>query len=140
MRQQGLYWTIAVAVFLAAVAVIFFQNEAFYRDFLGYFSFAPSVVSQPRTARLTIDFGDGTKRAFEGQVAGGMTIISALRVSQAAGQFEAVTDNRGQVIDIAGVKNGNKKRWEVYRNGDAVAELPGHVEIRPGDKLVFRYE
>lgn len=140
-EHNSAYWVIAGAGFLAAVAFIFFQNEAFYRDFLQYASVPPSPpAAEFRAARLTIDFGNGTKRAFEGESDNGMTILSALRLSGEAGQFESMADARGQIVSIAGVKNGSGKRWRAYRNGVAATDLPGHIEVQPGDRIVFRYE
>lgn len=136
---QRFAWAAAVGAFLIAVAVIFFQNEAFYRDFQDYISLSVPPASPPR-ARLTIDFGNGQKRAFEGQANAGMTALAALRVSQAAGGFEAVTSQRGEVVRIADVANSAAKRWRIYVNGTPTADLPGHTEIQPGDRITFRYE
>lgn len=126
---------------MGAVALIFFQNDAFYRDFTGYFaSSSPPLVRQFRSARVTIDFGNGTKRAFEGESQAGMTIISALRLSGDAGQFKITTDERGAIVSIAGVRNASGKRWRVYRNGLIGEDLPGHIGIEAGDRITLRYE
>lgn len=126
---------------MGAVALIFFENDAFYRDFTGYVaSTSPPSVRQFRSARLTIDFGNGAKRAFEGKSQAGMTILSALRLSGDAGQFKITTDERGVIVSIAGVKNVSGKRWRVYQNGTAVGDLPGHIGVESGDRITLRYE
>ena len=135
-----IYWLIFLAVFLAAALVIFFQNESFYRDYVKIFSPPFSESSPSRPVRLTIDFSNGEKRAFKGRAASGMTIVSALRVSQDIGRFAVVIDKGGRITDIAGVKNSAYKKWGIYVNKAPVNDLPGHIEIVPGDKIVFKYE
>lgn len=139
-KSEFLYWAIVIAVFLAAVAAIFYENEVFYQEFLGYFSFSSPTPALFHPARVTIDFGNGKKRAFEGRVESGMTIFSALRASQDAGGFEIITDNRGRVVAVNGVKNVREKQWGLYMNGVSITTLPGNIEIQPGDRIVFRYE
>lgn len=135
------YWVIAGAGFLAAVALIFFENDAFYRDFLEYVRTSPPPpIAGFHTARITLDFSNGSKRAFEGESRAGMTILSALRLAGEAGRFGIVTDERGQIVAVAGVKNGARKQWRAYRNGAAATDLPGHTEIKAGDRIVLRYE
>lgn len=140
-ERERLYWLIVVGVFVIAVTVIFFQNDTFYRDFQSY---APSTPmpspAEFRLARLTIDFGDGSRRAFAGPTAEGMTILSALRLSASAGRFAAVADERGTVVAIAGLRNSRIRRWQVYLNDTPAADLPGHIELAPGDRIAIRYE
>ena len=135
------YWVIVLGGFFGAVALIFFQNDAFYRDFTGYFTFTPSPSArQFRSVRLTIDFGNGTQRAFEGASESGMTILSALRLSGDTGKFKIITDARGVLVSIAGVGNAPAKRWRVYVNGSMVEDLPGHISLQAGDQITLRYE
>lgn len=137
-----LYWAFTVLAFSVATALILAEQAAFDRDFQTYFSTlpAPRRDSPSRPVRVTIDFGNGKKRAFEGGVETGMTIISALRASEAAGRFEARLDERGGVVRIAELERSGLKQWRVYLNSAAIQDLPGHIEIRSGDRIVFRYE
>ncbi|MBI4132435.1 MAG: hypothetical protein HY474_02270 [Candidatus Sungbacteria bacterium] len=139
-EHRSAYWVVVLGGFLAAVALIFFQNEAFYRDFLTYLRIEPSPPAASRPARLTIDFGGGRKRAFEGQIEEGMTILAALRRSGEAGEFAVLTDARGEITAVAGIRSSAAKRWRIYRNGAAVTDLAGHVELQPGDRIEMRYE
>ncbi len=135
------YWVIAVGGFFGAVALIFFQNEAFYRDFTEYLSVSPPPsIRQFRSVKVTIDFGNGTKRAFEGAAGAGMTVLSALRLSGDTGQFGIKTDREGAITFIAGVPNSPAKRWRVYRNGAMAEDLPGHIGVEAGDQVTLRYE
>ena len=140
-QHRNGYWVIVMGGFLGAVALIFFENDSFYRDFTGYFDSSPPLaIREFRAARVTIDFGNGTKRAFEGESQAGMTILSALRLSGDVGQFKTATNERGAIVAIAGVGNAMGKRWRVYRNGAAVEDLPGHIGVEAGDRIMLRYE
>lgn len=136
---------VAVAAFLAAVAAIFSWNNSFYHDMASYFADAPSSSKNGRVAVngrgiLGVDFGNGQRRAFAGDIYTGMTILAALRAAENVGSFQVKTDDRGAVVEIAGVKNNGRKRWRMYVNGDPLSELPGNLEIRDGDKVMFKYE
>ncbi len=139
---QRLYWTALLMAFAAVLAVIFSEDDKFYRDFERYFSGLQPSISGRATlpTRLTIDFGNGERRAFQGEVEDGMTILAALFASQTAGRFSVSTDSRGRVIDIAGIRAGGGRAWRVYLNDAPIQDLPGHTEIQPGDKILFRYE
>lgn len=140
-EHRASYWVIALLGFTAAVALIFFQNEAFYRDFIGYFSGQSQLdIRKFRHASLTIDFGDGRKRAFRGETESGMTILSALRRSSEVGGFKNAVNKGGVITAVGDVVNSGNKQWRAYRNGMPVAGLPGHEEIWPGDKIILRYE
>lgn len=140
-EHRSAYWVVAAAGFLGAVVLIFTQNERFYRDFLNYSRVLPSPpAGEFHTARITIDFGNGTRRAFEGPLEEGMTILSALRSAEEAGQFTVRTDTVGNITAIAGVRNAGGKRWRSYQNGTALADLPGHTSIRAGDRILLAYE
>jgi len=141
VRYEPIHWYLLVGVATAAAAVIFFGNDSFYRDFTGYFAPPPTVREVSNgAARLTLDFGNGKRRAFAGTVESGMTILSALRAAEIAGRFSAFTDERGTLVEVAGIRNNAAGRWRVYRNNVAVGDLPGHTEIQPGDRIVLRYE
>lgn len=135
------YLAITVVAFLGAAWLVVSQYNAFVSDFARYFTFVEPPKSAPlQSVRVTIDFGNGTKRAFLGETEGGMTILSALRASGEAGRFEAATDVRGNLLAIAGIGAAGPKGWRVYLNGAGVDDFPGHVEVGPGDKIEFRYE
>lgn len=135
-----IYWTVLIAFFFGALAFIFYENELFYRDYAGYFYMPLRPPSQFPPVRVTIDFPGGQKRAFEGQVASNITIIAALRAAQYAGRFEVEIDQRGRVTAINGIRNSSGRSWEVYVNKMPISDLPGHIEVGPGDKVVFEYK
>lgn len=131
---------VVLVVFAAAVALIFAANNAFFRDYAAYFTPPPPPPPPAPVTRLTIDFGNGTKRAFLGPVEPEMTIVTALRASELAGNFSASFNGRGEVLAIAGVKALGAKRWNVYMNGTLLSMPPGEFDVRSGDRITLRYE
>lgn len=142
--QSRIYFGVAVALFIAATMLIFAWNDSFYSDFEFYFTgIEDNKVSSkrmPPVGLLGIDFGNGQRRAFEGPVENGMTAVAALRAATRVGKLEVATDERGRVTNIAGVKNNGEKRWRVYLNGATIADLPGNILVKGGDRVMFRYE
>lgn len=103
-------------------------------------AFLPASGAADVYTKLTIDFGDGTKRAFRGRTEIGMTAMVALRAAQTAGGFKVETDDRGVVIAIGDTRANEVKRWHVYQNGALAKEVLGRVMVAPGDSLELRYE
>lgn len=138
-----IYLGVAVVAFFLATAFIFSWNSSFNSDFRSYFSFPASPNGSRLNAhgRLVVDFGNGRKRAFEGEVRTGMTVLLALRAAEKAGNFKTVLDERGRIVDIAGVKNNGEKRWRADVNGQPVTNGSlGSTAISAGDKIMVRYE
>lgn len=136
-------WAALGAILIALAALLFFSKSPLRLNFLKY-AVSPSgeqpAPQSRNSAQLNIDFGNGKIRAFKGDVETGMTIISALRIAGEIGRFDAVMDERGRVVDIDGFKAGDAKRWQAYVNNRPASDLPGHIEIKPGDKITLRYE
>ena len=129
-----------VVVLLASSVAVFLVAEAlsFETEFLG--NAAPSPVIVEKYTKITIDFGDGTKRAFRGNTETGMTAMVALRAAQAAGGLRVETDAEGAVVRINATHTDDTHVWRLYRNGSLVPGVLGRVMIDPGDILLLRYE
>ncbi len=136
-------WLAVAAAFIAAVGVIFTANDSLQSEHHKNFSALPTPAIQelrPQTVRLQIEFANGRKRAFRGQAQAGMTVLSALRASAEAGGFSVRTDERGLIVEIGNDRNSAAQRWAFFLNAERRADLAGHVELKAGDKMVFRYE
>lgn len=139
--HRSAYWIGVGVCAVGAAALIFFENNSFYRDFLDYARTPPPLkIREFHSARLTIDFSDGRKRAFEGAAPDGTTILTALRLASTAGRFSIGVSSRGEIMAIAGVRNTANRRWRVSLNRATVSDLPGTVEVRGGDRIVLTYE
>lgn len=140
IRRDRIFWFITVGAVSVAVALIAFEYERFRRDMQRYAASPPLLLSLRHPVRLTIDFGGGVRRAFLGEVQPGMTLVSALRAAADVGRMEFTLDKGGAVVAIGGIAAGTGGRWRAYRNGTAVADLPGGIDIRPGDQIILRRE
>lgn len=80
-------------------------------------------------AELTIDFGDGNKRAFEGEIVENETLIDALNQASKAGNFssEEIILNKD-------------KSWHWYLNDEKMDNLTDRVVLKSNDKILVKYE
>lgn len=136
--KQLYYWLIVAVAALGTLAGIYILSG--YLDEES--AIVPGgVVSQKKAdggARVLIDFGNGKKRAFRGEVVGGMTVYDALVASREVGGF-SLSFKGDAINEIDGVKN-NSRIWRAYVNGEPVVGLPQFEEVKPGDEIVFRFE
>ncbi len=109
-----------------------------------YVTFKLPASNLGDSARLTIKFGDGQTRAFEGAVEKDMTVLQALNSASRGGGFDLryFLDKSGDVnlASIDGAING-PKNWHFYLNSELikVRELD-KVGIKKGDLIEARYE
>lgn len=103
-----------------------------------------SFVSQSK-ARVEIDFGN-SKRAFEGEIIGGMSVLDAISASSRAGGLEfnyALLDDQTDILRIDGLAEDglNGKTWNFYLNEEKIKKDEIHrIEVKPGDKILIRFE
>lgn len=142
-QKTFVYWVLLFAVFFSAVVGIIMATNSFSDDYWRYFSNqTPATISKPpaETVHLQIEFGNGKKRAFRGRNAEGLTALAALRMAGQVGNFGVETDERGELVKIADIKSVKGQEWKFLLNGQPARDLPGHIEISSGDRVVFRYE
>ena len=90
-------------------------------------------------ARLTFDI-DGAKRAFEGEVVPGMTVLDAIKTSVQAGNisfyYAAASDGSDSVLAVNG-KRGGQETFRLDVNGQPVdlASID-KTDINPGDEIM----
>lgn len=141
LETAAVRWVALFSVFLAAVAAIFVWNASFYNEFLAYFKATPAVsLGKNTAARVTIDFGNGKKRAFEGDVMSPISAAEALRAASTAGRFSLNMALSGEISDINGVRELREKGWRWYLNGEPQLRPMPDVLIRGGDKILLKYE
>ncbi|MDO8600536.1 MAG: DUF4430 domain-containing protein [bacterium] len=129
------YWVIVGVAALAVLGTIFVLSDYLAKDA----AISPDQVKKAEEkARLLIDFGDGKKRAFRGEVTENMTVYGALvAVREAAGLSFSLKGDAVEEID--GVKN-NSHEWHYYVNGEPVKTSPQFEEVDPGDEITFKFE
>jgi len=140
LKKSSAKWLILFLVFTGAIAFIFILNNSFYNDFLFYFKTDPvSYKEKSSLVRITVDFSDGRKRAFEGKVLSAITAFEALRAAQAVGGFSLNVTLAGDISDIEGVR-ADGKRWRWYLNGAPEGRPILDVPVSGGDKILVKYE
>ena len=88
---------------------------------------------------LTIDFGNGEKRSFEGKIIERETLFDALIQASKAGNFSYKLDEKSNLAAVESfVKNGAKS-WHWYLNGKKISK-PYEISLHAGDKILIRYE
>ena len=140
-QKNAVKWVILLAVFFGTVAVIFVLNDDFYNDYRSYLDIVP-LKPRERSAmvRVTIDFGNGKKRAFEGEATSAMSAAEALRASQEAGKFSLKITLSGEITEIDRVRAASGKKWQWYLNSNLQEKPVLDVEVRGGDKVLIKYE
>lgn len=91
-------------------------------------------------ANLIIDFGNGVKRAFEGDIVGNETIIDVLNQSARAGNFSYKLNEKSDLVSIGELVNDSKKSWRWYLNGKRINKKPNELTTKSGDKILIKYE
>lgn len=131
------YWVIVGVAALAVLGTVFVLSDYLAKDA----TISPEQVKKAEEkARLLIDFGNGKKRAFRGEIVEGMTVYDALAASQEAAGLSFSLKGEGDAVEeIDGVKN-NSHEWRYYVNGEPAKVSPQFEEIKPGDKIVFKFE
>lgn len=141
LERPPIQWTILLVVFFGTAGAIFVLNDNFYNEFRLYSDITPiKSIEHPRVVRVTIDFGNGKKRAFEGEVVTAMSAAEALREAQKIGSFSLKIMLNGDIAELGGFISGPTKRWRWYLNNSAESRPILDVTIGGGDKILLKYE
>ena len=89
---------------------------------------------------LTIDFGNGEKRAFEGDVVENETLLDALILTSKAGNFRYNLDERSNLAAIESFVKNSKKSWYWYLNGKKNSKSLNEIFLKADDNILIKYE
>lgn len=98
---------------------------------------SPKIIGR---ASLTIDFGNGEKRAFEGEIAEGETLVHALGQAAKAGNFSYKLDEKNNLAAIDDFSGGKNKSWFWYLNGEKISKPINEISLKSGDKILIKHE
>lgn len=137
-------WTVVIFVSITAFILIIRAYNEFRADIGRTIDSARAVSSDGEKqglAWIEIDFGNGKKRLFEGDVSQrSYTLDIALYAAGQAGLFD-FTVEQGKIAALADIPNTRQKKWIIYRNGKPASEdALENLIIAEGDQYAFRYE
>ncbi len=98
---------------------------------------APKIIGK---AVLTVDFGDGKERNFEGEIIEGETLFDALIQASKAGNFSYKLDEKNNLAAIEDFIRNNNKSWHWYLNDNKIDKSPNEIILKSGDKILIKYE
>ncbi|MBI2635285.1 MAG: hypothetical protein HYW79_01955 [Parcubacteria group bacterium] len=88
---------------------------------------------------LTIDFGNGKIRSFEGDIVKNETPIDTLIQASKAGDFSYRLDEKSNLSAIESFVKNSEKSWYWYLNGKKMLK-PYEIFLQDGDKISIIYE
>jgi len=137
--QKNDYILITAAVLLLVIsgAVVFwFSSQRMGRD-LKITQNAPKIIGR---AVLTINFGNGTKRAFEGDVVENETLLDALTLASKAGNFRYKLDKKMNLATIETFTATGERKWQWYINDKKINKPLSEVILNNADTILIKYE
>ncbi|OGD24800.1 hypothetical protein A2819_00970 [Candidatus Azambacteria bacterium RIFCSPHIGHO2_01_FULL_40_24] len=117
----------AVLLLILSSAAVFWVPQALQ----------PKIIGQ---ANLTIDFGNGNKRAFEGNIVENETLIDVLNQAARAGEFSYKLNGKNNLDSISQLANNNQKSWQWYLNGEKINKQPGEITVKSDNNVLIKYE
>ena len=136
-------WFIVGLTILIALAVLFYANSNFYQEFTKTTEEVHNYAIPQKTkishAIVELDFGNGKKRAFRGEVDGETYGFKySLDLIAKVGKFN-YREKNGWIDNLSGI-GGTPGLWNIYRNGAPAEKLLHKLTVTGGDKYVLRFE
>lgn len=130
------YILIVVAVLLLALSggIIFWSSNIKNNNGA---SLSSQIIGK---AILTINFGDNTKRAFEGDIIDNETLAIVLIQASKAGNFSYKLDEKNNLMAINSFSQKNGKSWQWYLNGKKIDKPLNEIIAKDGDNILIKYE
>jgi len=100
-------------------------------------SLEPKIIGR---AALTIDFSDGNKRNFEGEIIEGETLFDALNQTSKAGNFSYKLDEEDNLAAIDSFTRDKNKSWHWYLNDEKIDKPLGEIILKSGDEILLQYK
>lgn len=124
----------------AAILLLILSGSLVFRFSPGQFlplSQSPKIIGE---ASLTVDFGNGEKRSFEGEIVENETLIDVLSQSAKAGNFSYKFDEKINLSVIDNFWSNENKSWRWYINNEKINEPINEISLKSGDKILIKYE
>lgn len=141
--DNNISWLIIGLTVFMTLVILFYANSNFYREFTNTSGSLNNLVI-PKSARMEhalveLNFGNGQRRAFRGEVDGRVyDLKSSLELIAKEADF-IFQEKNGQIENLAGVKNA-PGIWKIYKNGQPHNQPLHQLTVASGDKYVLRFE
>lgn len=127
----------------AAVLLLVISGAAIFWFSIKKESVVP--VRQPKmeiigSVVLTVDFRNGKKRSFEGDIIKGETPIDALIQASKAGNLYYKFDEKNGLAAIDNFVKNNEKSWHWYINDKKIDKPLNEIILKSGDRILIKYE
>lgn len=97
----------------------------------------PKIIGQ---AALIIDFGNGEKRAFGGDIVENETLVGVLIQASKAGNFSYKLDQKNNLAAVERFTNDGQKSWHWYLNDKKIDKRFSEIIVKDGDNILIKYE
>ena len=135
------HWFIIGIAALGAAFLIFWAENRYERELerdLKVILQSKSAV-RDKYALLEVDFGNGKKRYFQGDVNGYQYTLSDVLDSAANNGKFSLTLRNGDIAELAGIYDSGGS-WKIYLNDREQNTSADALVVEAGDKYVLRYE
>jgi len=137
MNKKNDYVLMVVAVLLlilSAGAIFWFSGK---RQDNNISQSAQKIIGR---AALTIDFSDGNKRNFEGEIVENETLIDVLIQASKAGNFSYKLDGENNLAAVDSFTRNKNKSWHWYLNDKKNDKPLGEIILKSGDEILLQYK
>ncbi len=120
---------------LAGSIAVWFPSAKKQSD--GIAQLEPKIIGR---AELTIKFGDGKERNFEGEIVENETFVDVLKQAAKAGNFSYKLDEDNNLAAVESFAAEENKFWQWYFNGEIMNKPLNEIILKDGDKILIKYE
>lgn len=97
----------------------------------------PNTIGE---AFLTIDFGNGEKRVFSGEIVENENLLNVLNQAAKAGDLHYELDGENNIATIETFTINKTKTWQWSINGKKVEKPFYEIIVRPNDEILIKYD
>jgi hypothetical protein len=143
MKKINIFIVIGIGIIIIVSGWIIFSDkirQPVSQEEIGI----PQENVEKETVLLIIDDSEGTKKTFEAEFGEGMTAFDVLKnkTDEFNIALKTKTYDIGIFIEAIGDKENGQdgKYWVYYINGEMPMVAADKKEIKPGDKIEFKFE
>jgi hypothetical protein len=135
IETQTAYWILIVTSALVTLGIALNLNRELSHSEEEFIATPPTLQSSVKEAIIELDFNNGKKRMFAGELDTVYPLMAALDSISKEGKFEYKVKD-GKIEEIAGVRG----KWRIYHNGNLPKSPVEELTIRAGDRYALKLE